>query len=459
MKIDIETIYQNLPSFAQQIAMDLRGKNLRNSRYGELFKRTLKATIARSAFTKGQLDDYRTMMLSSHLKYARHSPFWSDKFSAYSVDPNASDPFAELAKLPILTKAEVRQNLARISNPLIAQDGLLRTHTGGSTGSGLVFHETPECEAQRWATWWRYRLNLGISQEMTCGHFGGRCLIPLTRVDPPFWRVSKHTKQIIFSTQHLRRETIQSYVGKVEKMGLKWIHGYPSGISLMATWMLEQKIPPPAGLRIITTGSENLTMQVRERIKEAFGVPVYQHYGMSESVANFSETRDGKIMVDEDFAATEFIPIADNAHEIIGTNWHNPAFPLFRYAPGDSCELIQAPAGEAMVRQVGSINGRQQDFVVLKNGTMVGAAALSLIFADAPHVVEAQFVQNTPGKVEIRIVKGSSFGLEDEAAMANQLRRRFGRLCDYRITYVDKLSRTVNGKLRLVVSETPTPTL
>ena len=164
-------------------------------------------------------------------------------------------------------------------------------------------------------------------------------------------------------------------------------------------------------------------------------------------------------MVDEDFAATEFIPIADNAHEIIGTNWHNPAFPLFRYAPGDSCELIQAPAGEALVRQVGSINGRQQDFVVLKNGTMVGAAALSLIFADAPNVVEAQFIQNAPGKVEIRIVKGSGFGPEDESAMANQLWRRFGLLCDYRIECVDKLPRTVNGKLRLVVAETPTPTL
>ena len=459
MKIDIETIYQNLPSFAQQIALDWRGKNIQINRYGELFKRTLTATIARSAFTKGQLDDYRAMMLSSHLKYARHSPFWSDKFSAYSVDPNASDPFTELAKLPILTKVEVRQNLARIANPLIAQDDLLRTHTGGSTGSGLVFHETPECEAQRWATWWRYRLNLGISQEMNCGHFGGRCLIPLTRVDPPFWRLSEQTRQIIFSTQHLRRETVKFYVDKIEKMGLKWLHGYPSGISLVATWMLEQNIPPPAGLRIITTGSENLTPLVKERIRKAFGVPVYQHYGMSESVANFSETKDGKINVDEDFSATEFIPNADNAHEIIGTNWHNPAFPLFRYAPGDSCELVQAPAGEAMVRQVAAINGRQQDFVVLKNGTMVGAAALSLIFADAPHVVEAQFVQNTPGKVEIRIVKGSGFDLEDEAAMANQLRRRFGRLCDYRITYVDKLSRTVNGKLRLVVSETLTPTL
>jgi phenylacetate-CoA ligase len=456
MKIDIETIYQHLPSFAQQLAVDWRAKDLQKHRYGPLFERCLRASVARAAFTKGQLDDYRAMMLSSHLKHARHSPFWADKFSVHSVNPDASDPFAELAKLPALTKDEVRQNLARIANPLIARDGLLRTHTGGSTGSGLVFHETREAEAQRWATWWRYRLNLGLSRETVCAHFGGRCLIPLRRSKPPFWRISEATRQIIFSTQHLSRETVGFYVREIEQRGVKWIHGYPSGISLMATWMLEEGIPPPAGLSIITTGSENLTAQVRQRIRQAFGVPVYQHYGMAESVANFSETKEERMLVDEDYAAVEFLPAAAG-HRIIGTNWHNPAFPLFRYAPGDDCELLEANPGEGTARQVISINGREQDFVKLKNGTMVGAAALSLIFADAPYVVEAQFIQREAGKVEIRVVKGSGFGPEDEAAMNKQLMRRFGFLCDYQIVYAERLPRTVSGKLRLVISEPRAP--
>jgi phenylacetate-CoA ligase len=457
MKIDIESIYQSLPSFAQQLALDWRARSLKKNRYGPLFERCLQAAVARAEFTKGQLDDYRAAMLSSHLKHARHSPYWADQFAMHSVNPDASDPFAELAKLPVLTKGEVRKNLDRIANPLFARGDLIRSHTGGSTGSGLVFHETREAEAQRWALWWRYRLNLGLTRETLCGHFGGRCLIPLTRTKPPFWRISQPTRQVIFSTQHLRPETVRSYVEELAKMGVTWIHGYPSGISLMATWMLEQSITPPAGLAVITTGSENLTPAVRQRIRQAFGVPVYQHYGMAESVANFSETKDGLMLVDEDFAATEFIPFAEGGHQIIGTNWHNPAFPLFRYAPGDSCELGETSAGVGLARQVLSINGREQDFVRLRQGTMVGAAAMSLIFADSPHVVEAQFVQREVGMVEIRVVKGAGFGPEDESAMRKQLTRRFGSLGDYQITYVDTLPRTANGKLRLVISDLPTP--
>lgn len=454
MKIDLETIYQHLPSFAQQIALDWRARSLQKNRYGPLFEQSLREAVARRAFTKGQLDDYRAKMLTAHLKEAVHCPFWAEKFSLHAVRPEASDPFAELAKLPVLTKDEVRRNLAGIANPRIARGDLLRTHTGGSTGSGLVFQETKEAEAQRWAIWWRYRLELGLTLETVCAHFGGRCLIPLTRTEPPFWRVSEPTRQIIFSTQHLRPETVGAYVREIEQKGVTWIHGYPSGISLMASWMQEQGIRPPASLRIITTGSENLTASVRQRISQALGAPVYQHYGMAEAVANFSETKDGRMLVDEDFAPAEFIPEA-SGYQIVGTNWHNPAFPLFRYAPGDTCELSPAPAGEGQARQVSSINGREQDFIRLRNGSMVGAAALSLIFADASYVVEAQFIQKVPGQVEIRVVRGAGFGSEDEAVMKKQLTRRFGEFCDYQITYVDKLPRTTSGKLRLVISETP----
>lgn len=454
MKTDIETIYQCLPSFAQQLALEWRGRDLQKNRYGPLFQRCLQAALARRAFTKGQLDDYRAMLLAAHLKHARHAPFWAEKFSLHAVNPDASDPFAELAKLPVLTKDEVRQNLARIANPLIDRRDLLRSHTGGSTGSGLVFHETREAEAQRWAIWWRYRLELGISQETVCAHFGGRCLIPLTRAKPPFWRTSQATRQIIFSTQHLRRETVGSYVREIEAKEVKWIHGYPSGISLMATWMLEQGIPPPAGLSVITTGSENLTPQVRQRIQQVLGAPVYQHYGMAESVANFSETKDGRMWVDEDFAAAEFVP-GVAGHQIVGTNWHNPAFPLFRYAPGDTCEIAEASPVAGAARQVTSIHGREQDFIQLKNGSMVGTAALSLVFADSPQVVEAQFLQKEAGQVEIRVVKGSAFGPEDEEAMKKQLTRRFGVLCDYQIVYAERLPRTASGKLRLVISGPP----
>ena len=55
-----------------------------------------------------------------------------------------------------------------------------------------------------------------------------------------------------------------------------------------------------------TIGAENLLESQQEQIARAFNARAYQHYGLSEAVANFSEDNEHEMYVDEDFAATEF---------------------------------------------------------------------------------------------------------------------------------------------------------
>jgi phenylacetate-CoA ligase len=80
---------------------------------------------------------------------------------------------------------------------------------------------------------------------------------------------------------------------------------------------------------------------------------------------------------------------------------------------------------------------------------------LNQVFADLTNVQEAQVRQTAIGKAEFMIVKGRDYGAVDEAALAFEIKKRFGELCDVRIAYVDALPRTASGKLRLVVSEIP----
>jgi phenylacetate-CoA ligase len=414
----------------------------------------MEASQARLTFSPGQLENYRASRLSSHFKYARHSPFWADRFLQYSVNPNASDPFAELAKLPILTKSEVRIHAKQIQNPLFEGSKLLRLHTSGTTGSGLVFKETLDSESERWSVWWRYRQKLGLDPDNLCALFGGRCLIPVSQKDPPFWRHSPYTRQIFFSSQHLSQETFRFYLAEIERANAPWIHGYPSSLALLATWMTDAGISPPQCLRFVTTGAENLPQGTKRRIEKAFGLPVYQHYGLAESTANFSQEPDGRIYVDEDFSCVEF-PASDHgaSRRVIGTNWHNPAFPLFRYDSSDLCEVAMTVVNGPRSREILSIDGRQEDAIILKNGVYI--LCLNQVFADLTNVQEAQVRQTAIGKAEFMIVKGRDYGAVDEAALAFEIKKRFGELCDVRIAYVDALPRTASGKLRLVVSEIP----
>jgi hypothetical protein len=196
----------------------------------------------------------------------------------------------------------------KVDTSLFQTSKLLRGHTSGTTGSGLVFQETADSESERWAVWWRYRQKLGISPEDLCGVFGGRCLVPLTQKKPPFWRHSPYTRQIFFSSQHLSQETFRAYLGQIELSNATWVHGYPSSLGLLASWMIDFGVSAPACIKFLTVGAENLSQVVRNRIETAFGRPVYQHYGLAESTANFSQEPDGRIYVDEDFSCVEFLP-------------------------------------------------------------------------------------------------------------------------------------------------------
>jgi phenylacetate-CoA ligase len=163
----------------------------------------------------------------------------------------------------------------------------------------------------------------------------------------------------------------------------------------------------------------------------------------------------GVLHVDEDFAAVEFIPNPDGpGHKVIGTNFTNPATPLLRYDVGDLVTLSDTacPCGRPG-RVVEQVDGRLEDYVVLKSGARLGR--LDHIFKDLVNVREAQFYQDRPGEILIRVVRSENYTDADERALMEAALKRVGDAADLRIEYVDGLQRSAGGKLRFVVSELP----
>ena len=298
--------------------------------------------------------------------------------------------------------------------------------SGGDTGSGMVFREI-------------------------CGvwYFGGRSVVPLRQSKPPYWRVNYPGRQILFSGYHLSPTTAAEYLSALETYSPPWLHGYPSLLSLLASYLLERGKPLKNPPRIVTTGAENLLPQQRDLMVKAFGCPVRQHYGQSESVANISECPNGHLHIDEDFSFVELIPLDSHpgTFRVIGTNWSNPAFPLFRYDTGDlvRCSGEESPCSMTG-RIVESIDGRKEDYVVLPNGARLGR--LDHIFKDLTRIREAQIYQPKRETIIFRIVKGEGYGPEMERRLLDEARKRLGREVAIKVEYVSSLERSRTGKLR-----------
>ena len=450
----METLYHKLPISLQNTAVSFEGWRIVRRRYGKGYMSSDCEVKSRDRISLDELHAWRTKKLREFFIVASDTVFWHQKFSDYGVNPEAKDSFRELSKLPVLTKESVKKNIEIIKNPRFDPGSVLWRHTSGTTGSGLVFPESRETEWLTWAHWWRYRRSHGIEPSMWCGYFGGRSLVPLNITKPPYWRINYPARQLMFSGYHLSQVTASAYLDALQKYAIGWLHGYPSMLTLLAHYLLDsgqqQALPR---LRIVTTGAENLADWQRDVINRAFGVPVFQHYGQAEAVANFSECEFGKMHVDEDFSAVEFL---DNPHDlsskiIVGTNWLNPSFPLFRYEVGDLAMLgIEKCSCGRYGRLVKSIDGRREDYLLLPSGVRIGR--LDHVFKDMINVREAQFVQRDTHSVILRIARSSAYSDLDEQRLLKELHQRIGGALDVKLDYVDSIPRGKNGKLRFVLS-------
>ena len=449
--MDLETIYSFLPVSFQNLVCTLQGFRINRRRYGKGYNGTYEACLSRLAMPADALRALQGNRMRQHMIIARQTPFWDTRFRDYAIDLDRDDIWSQYSALPILTKQEVHTHREQIINKTLPYRQLITRHTSGTTGSGLVFPVTIEAEHEQWATWWRYRHTHGITRHEWCGYFGGRSIVPISQKKPPFWRINKAAKQILFSTYHLSDKTAPTYLHALQQYRPAWLHGYPSALSLLAGAIRSIAPSFTSWIRVVTTGAESLLDHQRQVIAAVFNCPVRQHYGLAEGTSSISECPSGNLHVDEDFAYTDFVPHQTHAHlhRIVGTNWTNVAFPLIRYDSGDHVVLERRDCDCGHPgRLVKSIDGRQEDYILLPSGARLGR--LDHIFKDMQLIAEAQITQRASGPVTFRIVRRSGYNADTEKHLIAESRKRMGSDIVITVEYVTSLPRTSSGKLRFV---------
>lgn len=445
-------IYNKLPIFAQNLICYLEGSRIKKTRFGQDFWKILGEYEERNSWTYEQIAGYRDAKLRKMIKHCYETvPYYGYLFDEMGIDYKEINTIEDLRFLPILTKETVKERFDDFISTKINRDEMLWAQTNGTTGSGFRFLTTSKTISEQWAVWWRYRRNLGISMDDRCAVFGGKSVVPKSQSKPPFWRFITPTNQVYFSIYHLNDKNIKDYIGALNSYKIKWIHGFPSAIALIAAYMVNRNLELNYKIEYITIGSENLLEHQKDIIYKAFGVKPQQHYGLAEGVANISENVDGQLIIDEDFSAVEFIDIDNEGKHIIGTTLSNFAMPLLRYDTKDIAEITTNRNNGQNWRSILSIDGRKEDYIILKDGTKVGR--LAHVFADALTVREAQIYQKTVGEIVVRIVKNRNFSKSDEKKILNKLNEKLGKDIKISVEYLDEIKRTGSGKLRFVISE------
>lgn len=455
--MNIKNLYLRLPVLCQNALCSLYGAWLIHRRYGNSYKVIEREVFERDRWTEQQIKAFSRQRCQAIVKHAVSTvPYYRRLFTKMHLDPEDIRGPEDLKALPIINKELIQQNLTDFQSESKDWMRYSLTHTSGTTGAGLVFPMTLKAEQEQWAVWWRYRSRFGLDRNTWYAHFQGKAIVPFERSKPPFWRINKSGRQILFSAYHINDNSLCYYVDDLNRRQPPWIHGYPSFLGLLACFMLENGLELNYKLRVITVGSENLLSQQKLLIEKAFKAPCRQHYGMGEGVGNISECPEGNLHVDEDYAHIEFLPLDNDVYRIIGTNYTNYAFPLIRYDIGDLAGLEdpenKCPCGRPG-RLVKSIDGRKEDFVLTTDGRRIGR--LDHIFKDMVNVKECQIFQENVERIVFRVVRGRKYTEKDEQKLLHEARIRLGKQIVIDIDYVETIERTKQGKLRFVISKIP----
>ena len=407
--------------------------------YATLLKRTQNASV----------DEVRHMQgawLSKLLQHAhRNVPWYSARFRTYGVRPDGQDPFAELAKLPVLTKQEVRENHGEFCVAGAAAKSL-KFSTSGTTGEPLSVYTCPEQWKYEQAAIWRQWKWAGYRFRDRVAIFRSYAPQP---GQPPIKQ--DHLRQwSYFSVFRMDDQDIAAYAEYLMRWKPRFLRGYPSALLLVAQHAIRHGWRLPT-LKAAFSASEAVTPELRPALRQAFGIELFDHYGQAEITCMFHDCeRHEGMHVDWEYGLVELLPSPEpGCNRIVATNLHNTSMPLLRYDTGDLAEGPFVPCSCGRTAPVvRAIRGRKDDYLIAANGSRMSTVNLYTYFSKLQQIRKFQLKQERAGELGVSFQLWGTPDAAASASLASRIRTELGTSTGLEIKVADhaEFIQTGEGK-------------
>ena len=389
------------------------------------------------------------------LRYAyKHSKYYRRVFDENSI--RMDNIFKDWNLIPFLDKNVIhceRENILAVST---SNDYVGYITTGGSTGQPLGFYILGGCDAEHQEFLFRI-----------IGYKPGDKILAMDGTKVPdylleqniFWN-KKNEKELPYgsmalSSLHLNSSNIYRYVEFLNDFKPDIIRGYPSFISDIASFLVQNNIKLAFRIKGVELTSESFYEYQIDNIKKAFNTLVFNQYGHAESSV-FGYSIDDSLITycSPLYGYTEVIG-DDKKHvkpgeigEVVVTGFMNYAMPFIRYRTGDLALYDREENGIVRLKR---IYGRSQDYIYTRNmeKILLTAIIFGMHYKAFTNINRWQIVQNTPGEITFKIIKHPTFSLEDQ----NELSENFQRIASVEtdFEYVDKITLTPRGKSKFLI--------
>lgn len=408
--------------------------------------------IARVPFSYRLGKDYSefTNLLSSNLvdehyvveKFARifdHAkrelPFYKDFYMREGVFDLQVKTLQDIAKVPLVTKRLLRDNLDMFS-------GAMKLNTGGTSGAPFAFYVDKSAFAREWAHMhqiWSLKKYSYTDIKLTLRgkNLGGKGIV-----------YNPVHNEFVINTYLDARHHLTELVDLVVSKEISFLHGYPSAIynflkEVEAAATSDQITQLKGEFKCCLLGSEFPVPYMIQYLQEHWGLEYISWYGHSEMcILAYDKCSNNNYIPYHSYGYAEVV-----GRQLIGTSYHNFDMPLIRYDTGD---LVEPSFNDAGLLESFSVSeGRVGDFVEDRNGKQIPLTAL--VFGRHHEIFEKvdciQVKQLTPGVVEFLLTTQGDISADDACKLLDMSAVDI----DYSAKIIREPVLTASGKMPLKV--------
>lgn len=384
------------------------------------------------------------------VKKAYKIPFYKERFDKAGVRPEEIRTGEDLAKLPLLTKDELRAWMnEECKNP--KYENWFKDTTSGSSGVPLTILLSPKEKAYMMANWFRVMLLAGYNP------FFGKTMS----------RRSAHSITGGYDTMMqrfgiLRRGFVNQYASEEEI--IRQVNEYkPDFLYMNKTEFMRlclyckqngKEIWKP---KFYVPTGEKIDDTARKLFAEILGEGIIDSYGTAETGACMVRLFDsGEYVVHNDSFVVNVYDDQDNVADdgkLVITPLYKTDLPLINYSIGDKA-TSEIRSG---VRFVTSVQGRMNDFFRYETGEVTTFFEIAPIIAHCEDVLQIRFIQESYKSIRIQCVYNKNESRlsirELEEKLTLELNQKFKHPFDIKYEWMDSIPPDKNGKLRMIVCD------
>jgi len=419
-------------------------------RYGRVFWETYNFLQESQWWSREKLEEYQLLKLKELLTFcSKYVPFYQKRWAEFGINVKSIHDFSDFSKLPFTTKDDLKRSMHEMLPINFSMKGLLRTRTGGTTGSPVNFYETRQAVASELAfsvMYWSWH---------GCNFFKDRLAFFRGSYEKKE-RIERSRNLFYLPTWNLSKDRLIAYIKFINAQRISFIHGYPSLIYELFKVSREQGISMKH-IKAVFFASEKPYDYQKQSIEEYFNIPVYCHYGHQEKAALFlqCEFKEGYHVISQ-YGYTEFEPV-DNGElfEIVSTGFLNLATPLIRYRTEDYAVLkedVECGCGRKYPKIVKDVVGRTGDLIIAPSGKIIQPNHLEYAIRFIRHFKDCQIIQDDTRHLRILIVPEVGYTPEEGENFKKAVLWRVDDDMDIDIELVENIPRPPNLKKRFTIN-------